>query len=162
MLHKVVQLGGKSYFWLEKTNVVSMIQEYQVSGFRVREYEELGSTNTEAERVGWDELEDKMVILTYRQTQGRGQIGNHWESEPGKNISMTVVFKPRELPAGQQFAVSMVIALGTYDFISRYVGECSVKWPNDIYVGDRKISGILIEHSIMGRYVGGSLAEYTG
>ena len=51
----------------------------------------------------------------------------------------------------------MVIALGTYDFISRYVGECSVKWPNDIYVGDRKISGILIEHSIMGRYVGGSL-----
>ena len=47
-----MQLGGKSYFWLEKTNVVSMIQEYQVSGFRVREYEELGSTNTEAERVG--------------------------------------------------------------------------------------------------------------
>ena len=45
MLHKVVQLGGKSYFWLEKTNVVSMIQEYQVSGFRVREYEELESTN---------------------------------------------------------------------------------------------------------------------
>ena len=157
MLHKVVQLGGKSYFWLEKTNVVSMIQEYQVSGFRVREYEELESTNTEAERVGWSELEDKMVILTYRQTQGRGQVGNHWESEPGKNISMTVVFKPRELPAGQQFAVSMVIALGACDFISRYVSGCSVKWPNDIYVGDRKISGILIEHSIMGRYVGGSL-----
>ena len=85
-----------------------MIQEYQVSGFRVREYEELRSTNTEAERVGWDELEDKMVILTYKQTQGRGQVGNHWESEPGKNISMTVVFKPRELPAGQQFAVSRV------------------------------------------------------
>ena len=61
-----------------------MIQEYQVSGFRVREYEELRSTNTEAERVGWDELEDKMVILTYKQTQGRGQVGNHWESEPGK------------------------------------------------------------------------------
>jgi len=47
--------------------------------------------------------------------------------------------------------------LGACDFISRYVNECSVKWPNDIYVGDRKISGILIEHSIMGRYVGGSL-----
>ncbi len=134
-----------------------MIQEYQVSGFRVREYEELASTNTEAERVGWDELEDKMVILTYRQTQGRGQVGNHWESEPEKNISMTVVFKPWELPAGQQFAVSMVIALGAYDFISRYVNECSVKWPNDIYVGNRKISGILIEHTIMGCYVGGSL-----
>lgn len=134
-----------------------MIREYQVSGFRVREYEELGSTNTEAERLGWDELDDKMVILTYRQTQGRGQVGNHWESEPGKNISMTVVFKPRELLAGQQFAVSMVIVLGAFDFISRYVDGGTVKWPNDIYVGDRKISGILIEHSIVGRYVGGSL-----
>ena len=50
-----------------------------------------------------------------------------------------------------------MIALGACDFISRYVSGCSVKWPNDIYVGDRKISGILIEHSIMGRYVGGSL-----
>ena len=134
-----------------------MIQEYQVRGCRVREYEELRSTNTEAERVGWDELEDKMVILTYKQTQGRGQVGNHWEREPGKNISMTFGFKPRELTAGPQLAVSMVMALGACDFISRYVAGCTVKWPNDIYVGDRKISGILIEHSIMGRYVGGSL-----
>ena len=157
MLHKVVQLGGKSYFWLEKTNVVSMIQEYQVSGFRVREYEELGSTNTETERVGWNELEDKMVILTYRQTQGRGQVGNHWESEPGKNISMTVVFKPRELPAGQQFAVSMVIALGCLDFLSHYVEGVTVKWPNDVYVGERKISGILIEHRVAGAHIQSSL-----
>lgn len=134
-----------------------MIREYSVSGFKVREYEELDSTNTEAERVGWERLKDKMVILTCRQTRGRGQVGNHWESEPGKNISMTVVFRPESLPAGRQFAVSMVIALGVYDFVSRYVKDCSVKWPNDIYAGDRKISGILIEHSIAGTYVGGSL-----
>ena len=133
------------------------MREYQVSGFKVREYDELSSTNTEAERVGWGELEDKMVILTYRQTRGRGQVGNRWECEPGKNISMTVVFRPGVLPAGQQFAVSMVIALGACDFVSRHVKNCTVKWPNDVYVGDRKISGILIEHSIMGPYVGGSL-----
>ncbi|RHR82427.1 biotin--[acetyl-CoA-carboxylase] ligase [Odoribacter sp. AF15-53] len=133
------------------------MQEYQVSGFKVREYDELSSTNTEAERVGWGQLEDKMVILTYRQTRGRGQVGNHWECEPGKNISMTVVLRPEGLPAGWQFAVSMVIALGACDFVSRYVKNCTVKWPNDIYVGDRKISGILIEHLIMGPYVGGSL-----
>ena len=134
-----------------------MKQEYQISGFLVKEYEELESTNTEAGRIGLSELKDKTVVLTYRQTQGRGQVGNHWESEPGKNISMTVVLKPHALPAGEQFAVSMVIALGGYDFVSRYTENCTVKWPNDIYVGDRKIAGILIEHAIMGQQVGGSL-----
>ncbi len=133
------------------------MREYQVSGFKVLEYEELDSTNNQAEKLGWSLLEDKMVVLTRKQTQGRGQIGNRWESEPEKNISMTVVFRPEELVAGEQFAISMVIALGACDFISRYVEGCSVKWPNDIYVGDKKISGILIEHAIMGAYVGGSL-----
>ena len=133
------------------------MREYQVSGFRVLEYEELDSTNNQAEKLGWNVLEDKMVVVTHRQTRGRGQVGNHWESEPGKNISMTVVLRPEELSAVEQFAVSMVIALGACDFISRYTEGCTVKWPNDIYVGDKKISGILIEHVIMGPYVGGSL-----
>ena len=133
------------------------MREYQASGFKILEYEELDSTNNQAEKLGWGVLEDKMVVLTRKQTQGRGQIGNRWESEPGKNISMTVVFRPKALAAGEQFAISMVIALGTCEFISCYAEECSVKWPNDIYVEDKKISGILIEHSIMGAYVGGSL-----
>ena len=63
------------------------MREYQVSGFRVLEYEELDSTNNQAEKLGWNVLEDKMVVVTHRQTRGRGQVGNHWESEPGKNIS---------------------------------------------------------------------------
>lgn len=96
------------------------MREYQVSGFRVLEYEELDSTNNQAEKLGWNVLEDKMVVVTHRQTRGRGQVGNHWESEPGKNISMTVVLRPEELSAVEQFAVSMVIALGACDFISRY------------------------------------------
>ena len=133
------------------------MKRYEVSGFGVMEYEEVASTNSLAEKLPLSELKDKQVILTWRQTQGRGQATNRWESAPGKNISMTVIFRPERLEAGKQFAVSMVIALGACDFISRYVSGCSVKWPNDIYVGDRKISGILIEHSIMGRYVGGSL-----
>ena len=133
------------------------MKRYEVSGFGVMEYEEVASTNSLAEKLPLSELKDKQVILTWRQTQGRGQATNRWESAPGKNISMTVIFRPECLEAGKQFAVSMVIALGACDFISRYVSGCSVKWPNDIYVGDRKISGILIEHSIMGRYVGGSL-----
>lgn len=130
---------------------------YKVSGFDVLEYEKATSTNTLAEELPLAQLKDKMVILTWRQTQGRGQAANKWESIPDKNISMTVVFKPQRLEAGKQFAVSMVIALGCMDFVRRYVDEVSVKWPNDVYVGERKIAGILIEHRIAGAFIQSSL-----
>jgi hypothetical protein len=95
------------------------------------EYEEVASTNSLAEKLPLSELKDKQVILTWRQTQGRGQATNRWESAPGKNISMTVIFRPECLEAGKQFAVSMVIALGCLDFLSHYVEGVTVKWPND-------------------------------
>ena len=61
------------------------------------------------------------------------------------------------LEAGKQFAVSMVIALGCLDFLSHYVEGVTVKWPNDVYVGERKISGILIEHRVAGAHIQSSL-----
>lgn len=129
------------------------MKKYSLSGFEVMEYETLSSTNTLAESLPAGSLEDKQVILAYEQTQGRGQEGNHWESAPGKNILMTVILKPEALLAGRQFAVSMVIALGCLDFIRRYAEKGSVKWPNDVYVGDKKIAGILISHRIAGPYI---------
>lgn len=133
------------------------MEKYKLSGFDILEFEQASSTNTLAEELPREELSDKSVVLTFRQTEGRGQMGNKWESTPGKNISMTVVFKPENLDASRQFAISMVIALGCRDFISRYVEGCMVKWPNDVYVGDRKMVGILIEHTISGAFVGRSL-----
>lgn len=132
-------------------------KRYRVSGFEVIEYEVLDSTNTRAERMTLDELQDKQVILTWRQTQGRGQAANKWECAPFKNIAMTIVFRPRHLEAGKQFAVSMAIALGCLDFVNRRVKGGTVKWPNDIYVGDRKIAGILIEHRVAAGCVQSSL-----
>lgn len=129
------------------------MKRYTLSGFEVIEHEELASTNTAAEAMPYGELKDKTVILTWRQSQGRGQATNTWESAPEKNITMTVVLRPECLEAASQFAVSMVIALGCLGFVSRYVEGVSVKWPNDVYVGDRKIAGILIEHRIGGAYV---------
>ena len=133
------------------------MKRYEVSGFGVMEYEEVASTNSLAEKLPLSELKDKQVILTWRQTQGRGQATNRWESAPGKNISMTVIFRPERLEAGKQFAVSMVIALGCLDFLSHYVEGVTVKWPNDVYVGERKISGILIEHRVAGAHIQSSL-----
>ena len=147
--------GAVMFHYNEKGE--NVMREYEVCGFKVREYEELDSTNTEAARLPMEELEDRMVILTRRQHAGRGQVGNRWESEPGRNLSLTLVLRPENLPAAEQFAVSMAVALGTRDFVARHVEGCSVKWPNDIYVGERKISGILIEHTILGDRVGLSL-----
>lgn len=130
-----------------------MMKRYEVSGFEVWEYEEAGSTNTVAEQLPAGELKDKQVVLTWKQTQGRGQATNRWESAPGKNIAMTVIFRPERLEAGRQFAILMIGALGCLDFLRRYVDGVTVKWPNDIYVGDRKISGTLIEHRIGSMYV---------
>lgn len=133
------------------------MEKYSLSGFNVLEFEQAGSTNTLAEGLPKEELPDKSVVLTFRQTEGRGQVGNKWESAPGKNISMTVAFRPQNLEAARQFAVSMVITLGCRDFISRHVEGCTVKWPNDVYVGDKKMVGILIEHTVSGANVGMSL-----
>ena len=116
------------------------MKRYEVSGFGVMEYEEVASTNSLAEKLPLSELKDKQVILTWRQTQGRGQATNRWESAPGKNISMTVIFRPECLEAGKQFAEGV-----------------TVKWPNDVYVGERKISGILIEHRVAGAHIQSSL-----
>ena len=140
----------------KRCNTTAM-KTYKIGNFNILEYEEMASTNTCAAEMPSNQLTDRMVILTWRQTQGRGQVGNSWESAPDSNISMTVVLKPERLEASRQFAVSMVIALGCFDFVSRYTDNVSVKWPNDIYVGNKKIAGILIEHKITGMYIGNSI-----
>ncbi|MDL2251249.1 biotin--[acetyl-CoA-carboxylase] ligase [Odoribacter sp. OttesenSCG-928-J03] len=133
------------------------MKEYPLNNFTILEYEELSSTNTEAARLLESRLTDKTVVVTYKQTQGRGQGTNSWESEAGKNLSLSVVLRPQQLNASEQFAVSMVISLACMDFIKKYTDACSIKWPNDIYVGDKKIGGILIEHRIAGSNVASSI-----
>ncbi|MCY1632903.1 biotin--[acetyl-CoA-carboxylase] ligase [Marinifilum sp. D737] len=90
------------------------------------------------------------VVLTLNQTKGRGQQTNSWESESGKNLTISIILRPEFLPIPDQFHISMVISLGVHDYLKEYLDDVLVKWPNDIYVGDKKIAGILIEHSIMG------------
>lgn len=115
------------------------------------ELESVASTNTYASQH-LAELPHGTLLLARAQTAGRGQRGNSWESEPGRNVSMSLVLK--ELPVGprRQFAVSEATALAVADTITRITcrNDISVKWPNDIYAGDRKICGILIECGISG------------
>lgn len=97
------------------------------------------------------------LVAAVSQTAGRGQRGNTWEAEPGKNLTFSFRFKPRDVRPAEQFAVSEAVALAVRDTLSSYGIEAEVKWPNDIYVGDRKICGILIENSIMGLEIAQSI-----
>lgn len=114
--------------------------------------EEVDSTNAYIMRnVG--ELESPVMVTAYQQTAGQGQRGNSWEAEPGKNLTFSIFYRPAGLPPMAQFSMSEAVALAVVDFLARNGIEAKVKWPNDIYVGDRKICGILIRHSVMGENV---------
>lgn len=113
------------------------------------EIDSVGSTN------GWTaehaaELPHMTMVTALSQTAGRGQRGNSWESEPGANLTFTVLARLPEVPVRGQFAVSEATALAVADTLADYGLEAKVKWPNDIYIADRKVCGILIEHSVLG------------
>ncbi len=114
--------------------------------------EEVDSTNSYIMREA-SKLEAPVMVIAHTQTAGQGQRGNSWESEPGKNLTFSIFYRPVELPPMAQFAMSEAVALGVVDFLGNHGIEAKVKWPNDIYVGDKKICGILIRHSIMGASV---------
>jgi BirA family biotin operon repressor/biotin-[acetyl-CoA-carboxylase] ligase len=100
---------------------------------------------------------DKMIVTADYQTAGRGCGSNSWESERGKNLLFSLLIHPEEVPASKQFYISMMTANGISQVVSRYVRDVSVKWPNDIYVGDRKICGILIQNRLQGSAIKDSI-----
>lgn len=120
--------------------------------------EEAASTNSLlASRAA--SLPHGAVVAARRQTAGRGQRGNSWESEPGANLTFSMLLRPKAIMAAAQFELSMLVALGVCDALSDATGlDVKVKWPNDIYVGDKKICGILIENSLEGAHIGRSIA----
>ena len=121
--------------------------------------EETGSTNNYLiEMSNEGNLAEGSVVVTDNQRQGRGQSGNSWESEAGANLTFSIIFYPVAVKVAEQFVLSKAISLAVYDFLSKYVPDVSVKWPNDVYVGDRKITGILIENFISGEYLNKSVA----
>ncbi|NQU52794.1 MAG: biotin--[acetyl-CoA-carboxylase] ligase [Bacteroidetes bacterium] len=115
---------------------------------------EVESTNNYANQlILSNAAEEGTVVLTHYQKKGRGQLGNHWESEAGKNLLASIILYPELLKAGKQFYLSKIVSLSIVEYLKREVADVSVKWPNDIYIGTKKIAGILIENSIKGNYL---------
>jgi BirA family biotin operon repressor/biotin-[acetyl-CoA-carboxylase] ligase len=92
-----------------------------------------------------------MAWLAIDQTAGKGQRGKIWQSEPGKNIAMSLSLQPNAFKITDQFYLSMLMALACQDFINGIESlKAKIKWPNDIYCNDRKAGGILIETIVSG------------
>jgi BirA family biotin operon repressor/biotin-[acetyl-CoA-carboxylase] ligase len=121
---------------------------------KIEYIEECASTNDVARDKKYTEGD---IIVAERQTAGRGQRGNSWESEEGLNLTFSMVLQPTFLPPDMQFMLSECVSLAMVDMLDFFHIEAKIKWPNDIYVGDRKISGILIENDITGNTLSRSI-----
>jgi BirA family biotin operon repressor/biotin-[acetyl-CoA-carboxylase] ligase len=95
-----------------------------------------------------NDVDEGCVVYADFQTCGRGQQGTHWESEQGANLLFSLLLRPRKLSVEHLFDLSRVVALGVAIFLKEKHIDARIKWANDIYVGDKKIAGILIEPSI--------------
>ena len=106
-----------------------------------------------------DALPHLYTIRTDYQTAGRGQAGNSWESEAGKNLLFSTLLRYVGIHAASQWRLSMLVAVALWDALAKYLPKdrLTIKWPNDIYYGDKKLVGILIENSLSGTYVAYSI-----
>jgi len=113
---------------------------------------EVNSTNLYASQLIKDnKFSEGTVVVAQNQTSGKGQAENKWVSENGKNLTFSVILTPVFLSAERQFLLSKIVSLSIIDFLNKFsILDISIKWPNDIYVGNKKIAGILIENSIKG------------
>ena len=119
-------------------------------------YDTIDSTNSEALRR-LPELPSGTVLAAREQTAGRGQRGNTWFTEPGKNLTFSIVLKPSGLAAGEAHLLNYLASVAVAEFLESYCVSCCIKWPNDIYVGRKKICGILVENSLSGGCVAASV-----
>ena len=139
------------------------------------------STNSEAKRRISD-IDNLSVLSALSQSEGRGQKGNKWSSHPGENLTFSIVLKFGEQTVGkagpgvaenaglsvagklqlvvaarEQFVLTEITSLSIVEFLSRHGIKAKIKWPNDIYVGDKKICGVLIENSLRGENLSSSI-----
>lgn len=123
-------------------------------------YDEVISTNLVLAQKIADEAvcNEWLVVCAEYQTKGRGQASNCWESERAKNLLFSILLKPGNILALEQFLISQMVALSLKDVLESFLQrKVCIKWPNDIYVDDNKIAGILIENTLQGSCINTSI-----
>ena len=122
-------------------------------------FQNLPSTNAHTfDLMKKSKLPEGTILYTNYQSAGKGYSGNKWESEDSKNLLISIILYPSFIKPEDQFLISMVISLGVCDFLMRFIPECSIKWPNDIWVNNDKIAGLLLESSLTGNQIESTVA----
>ncbi len=119
-------------------------------------YNTTDSTNKEAQRLlSAGRAFHGMTLLALEQTEGKGQYGRIWRAEKGKHLAMSIILRPKQMSVRDLPGISMLTSLGLGRAISKLEGisGIAIKWPNDLYLHDRKLAGILIENALAGQYV---------
>ena len=113
------------------------------------------STNTYLKHLVKEKAcEDYTIVVCEHQTQGRGQKGNSWYSERGKNLTVSILKKFEGLDVGDSFSLNCAVSLAILDVLNMLsIPDVQVKWPNDIMAGNKKLCGILIENNLVGAEV---------
>ncbi|MGL1885640.1 MAG: biotin--[acetyl-CoA-carboxylase] ligase [Reichenbachiella sp.] len=115
------------------------------------------STNDIAcEMVNSRNYKNGQIVLTHHQTNGKGQRGNVWESLPNQNATFSLIINPFDVKAKDQFDLHIITSLAIKTAVQDLI-DVKIKWPNDIYVHDNKIGGILIENSLLGKHIKSSV-----
>ena len=115
---------------------------------------ETQSTNTLLwEMLRKKQLPEGFVVQTDFQSAGKGQTGNSWEAERGKNLLFSMLLYPQRIPTDELFLISQIVSLAIKKALDKYTTDIEVKWPNDIYWKNKKLAGILIENSFQANKV---------
>lgn len=118
--------------------------------FEIIHINETDSTNRWMKENGKGE----MVVTTEFQTAGKGCGSNTWESEKGKNLLFSVLIHPHYILARNQFIITQIVSVALCETLKHYINTpIEIKWPNDIYIMDKKICGVLIENKLEGCYI---------
>ena len=116
------------------------------------------STNEIAANLLAQGVKEGEIIITDEQTAGKGQRGNFWESDPFLNLTFSLILKPDFLPLANQFRLTQAISVSLASIIQAQIPNIvKIKWPNDIYVDDKKIAGILIQNTLKGKEIENSI-----
>lgn len=138
---------------------MSKLHNSPIVGKVLLEFEKLSSTNTYAQQLlATSAPEEGSVIWALHQTEGRGQMGTAWESAADKNLTFSIILYPSFLQAEEQFYLSKTVSTAIVMTLQRYFpNQVRIKWPNDIYVGDEKIAGILVQNTLRGSQLQSSI-----
>jgi BirA family biotin operon repressor/biotin-[acetyl-CoA-carboxylase] ligase len=121
----------------------------ELVGIKIIQLTETASTNNALKTLLDQEVvPEGLVVLTDYQTLGRGQFGNSWESGRAKNLLFSTIFYPKFLRLSESYRLTMSVCLGICDFLETLNFQPKIKWPNDVLINGKKVSGTLLESSL--------------